>query len=71
MPSCNNFSSSSPFDLSTILMLSANMKGVVADEQQGKSFIYKMNKSDPSMLPCGTPDITGSNCGIDWLIFTH
>ena len=45
------------------------MKGVVADKQQGKSFIYKMNKSDPSMLPCGTPDITGSNCDIDWLIF--
>ena len=52
-------------------MSSANMKGVVADKQQGKSYTYKMNKSGPSMLPCGTPDITGSNCDTDWLIFTH
>ena len=55
MLSCNNFSSSSPFNLSTILV---SMKRVVVDKQQGKSFIYKMNKTGPSMLPCGTPDIT-------------
>ena len=30
-----------------------------------------MNKSGPSMLPCGTPDITGSNCDTDWLIVNY
>ena len=42
-----------------ILASSANKRQSELLMQLGKSLIYIRNSSGPSMLPCGTPNVTG------------
>ena len=37
----------------------------------GRSFIKMKNSSGPSILPCGTPEITGKVLDTDWPTETH
>ena len=42
---------------------SANNLIVQCDRQSGKSLMYVKNKSGPSTVPCGTPEVT--NVGVE------
>lgn len=52
-------------------MSSANKNDSEWTIDEGKSFIYKRNKRGPSMLPCGTPEITGNIEELPLLIHTY
>ena len=41
---------------------SAKIKGKADDKQLGRSLIYNANKSGPKILPCGTPNVTLTEC---------
>ena len=53
------------------LASSANSNTIAVESVDGRLFINMRNKSGPSKLPCGTPEITGSVLDIDWPTKTH
>ena len=42
------------------LVSSANKRGVADCTESGRSLIKMINMRGPRMLPCGTPEVTGS-----------
>ena len=43
------------------LVSSANKRGAADCTESGRSLIKMINKRGPRMLPCGTPEVTGSS----------
>ncbi len=41
-------------------MSSANRRGIADCTESGRSLMKMMNRRGPRMLPCGTPEVTGS-----------
>ena len=40
---------------------SVNNRTVELEMQSGRSFIYTRNRMGPSTVPCGTPEVTGTD----------
>ena len=53
------------------LVSSAYRKRREKATDKGRSLMYSMNNKDPSMLPCGTPDETGSQSEEHLFTTTH